>query len=260
MRCKKCNNRLADHDIWCVACGTQTQVLKTSLAATASLRKTREHLRNRIGEMVPATGFSIILGVIPIAVLTWVFHNYVNTEGTVQLFTVLAIKAVLYSLFLAFLLLPFSVIGNDQEYGLKLKQLWMNRRSYPRYLVFSLINSIYFIIIYLVCFGVPGFASDPILRLVWVVLVNYWMAIALPAPVIMEKMNLTPFRAILLSYRHLHDARWNIYLLVLILGVMNLVAFSLAIFPLLFTLPLSYFALRDYVYLLDSFELFEYRM
>jgi hypothetical protein len=92
------------------------------------------------------------------------------------------------------------------------------------------------------------------------VLVNYWVAIVAPAPVIMERLGINPFRAISLSYRHLHDVRWNIYLLVLVLGILNLLAFGLAIFPLLFSLPLSWFAIRDYTIKLEQFELFESRM
>jgi len=224
------------------------------------MKHSRQALKAKYSEMVPATGFTIILGAIPIAVLIWVFHNYVHIEGTGQFLLNLAIKSVLFSAFMPFLLLPFSRISENEHYELKLSSLITNLRHYPRYFVFSLLNALFFVLIYLICFGFPGFASDPILRLVWIVLVNYWVAIVAPAPVIMERLGINPFRAISLSYRHLHDVRWNIYLLVLVLGILNLLAFGLAIFPLLFSLPLSWFAIRDYTIKLEQFELFESRM
>jgi len=130
MRCKKCNSRLAEHDIWCVSCGTQSPVLKTELSALKSLRRTRESLRNKISEMVPASSFSIIFGVIPIAVLTWVFHNYIHTEGTLQMLTNLGIKAILFSIFVPFIIMPFRVVSTEENYQLKLNDLIGNLSSY----------------------------------------------------------------------------------------------------------------------------------
>jgi hypothetical protein len=260
MRCNKCNTRLADHDLWCVECGTQSPVIKAELSAMKSLGRTRTNLNNKISEMVPASGFSIILGVIPIALLSWIFHNYIHALGTAQMLLNLGIKSLMYSLFVPFLILPFTVISGDDDYVLKLRDLIAKLRNYPRYFLFCLLNSIFFVAIYLICFGFPGFASDPILRLVWIVLLNYWAAIVLPVPIIMERKQLNPLKAMVLSYRHFHDVRWNIYLLALVLGLLNLLAFALAIFPLLFTLPLSYFAIRDYIKLLEEYEMLEYRI
>ncbi len=260
MRCKKCNARLAEHDLWCVFCGMVSPVIHTELSSMSSMKRTRKALKAKYSEMVPATGFSIIMGVIPIAVLIWVFHNYIHTDGTSQFLLTLMAKALLFSLVAPFMLLPFSRISASDCYELKLSAILAQLKHYPRYFVFSLINAIFFVLIYLICFGFPGFASDPILRLVWIVLLNYWAAIVAPAPVIMERMELNPLKAIALSYRHLHDVRWNTYLLVLVLGILNILAFSLAIFPLLFTLPLSWFAIRDYTIRLEQYELFDYRM
>jgi len=262
MRCKKCNTRLGSHDLWCVNCGLQSPVVKTDLAAMKSLKKSRELLSGKISAMVPAMGFSIILGAIPIAILIWIFRNYVNNEsGTIsQLLLNLCVKAVLLSLFAPMLLIPFAVISKHDEYKLKFQDLLSKLKLYPKYLLFSLINALFLMFFYLICFGFPGFASDPILRLVWIVLVNYWAAIVLPAPVVMERQGVNPWKAIKLSYQHFSDVRWNIYLLVLVLGVLNTIAFLLAIFPMLFTLPLAIFAIRDYTIKLEQYELLEYRI
>ena len=262
MRCKKCNTRLGSHDLWCMSCGIQSPVVKTDLAALKSLKNTRKELKGKTSSMVPAMGFSIILGVIPIAILVWIFASFINNESNTigQLMINLSLKSVLISLFVPMLLLPFSVIGNQRDYSLKLKDLLINMKHYPKYLLFTLVNAVVLMVLYLICFGFPGFASDPILRLVWIVLINYWLAISLPAVMVMELRQVNPFKALKLSYQHFTDVRWNIYLLVLLMVIFNGLAFAFALFPLLFTLPITYFAFRDYVLKLEEYELLEYRL
>ncbi len=261
MRCKKCNVKLASHDIWCASCGAQSPIVKTDLAAMKSLGQSREKLSGKISSLVPAMGFPIILGAIPIAALIWIFANYINNDVSTigRLLLNLSLKSILLSIFMPLLLLPFSEISNTEDYKLSLREMMQSLKNYPKYFVFSIINSFVVILFYLICFGFPGFASDPILRLVFIVLINYWIAIVLPAPVLMERKNLNPLKAIVTSYRHFHDVRWNIYLLALVLGLLNSLAFVLFIFPMLFSLPLSYFAIRDYTVRLEEYELLDYR-
>lgn len=262
MRCKKCNTRLAEHDVWCVSCGSQSPIVKTDLASMPSLKNTWNQISGNWSEYVPVAGIAIILGIIPMAAIIYIINFVIALESTTDLLYIsnLLIKALLFSIFMPMVLIPFSKVAGKSDYSLKLDSLASFFKPYGKYLVFSLINALYFCLIHLICFGLPSFASDPILRLVWIVLVNYWIAIVLPAPVLMEVKQLSPFKAIAASYRHLHDLRWNIYLLVLVLAAINLFAFSLAIFPLLFSLPLSYFALRDYTMKLLEYELLEYRI
>jgi hypothetical protein len=87
------------------------------------------------------------------------------------------------------------------------------------------------------------------------VLVNYWIAVILPVPVLMERRDLSFWAALKLSYRHFHVVRWNMYLLVLALFILNSIAALLLIVPLVVTLPLSWFAVRDYTDLLLEYEL-----
>lgn len=262
MRCKKCNTRLGSHDLWCMSCGVQSPVVKTDLAALQSLKRTRKELKGKTSSMVPAIGFSIISGVIPIAIIIWIFTLYMKNESNTigQLLINLSLKSVLISLFVPMILLPFSVISNQRDYSLKLKDLLANMKHYPKYLLFALANAVMLMVFYLICFGFPGFASDPILRLVWIVLINYWLAISLPAVVVMELKEVNPFKALKLSYLHFGDVRWNIYLLALLMVIFNSFAFAFAIFPMLFTLPCLFFAFRDYVIKLEEYELLDYRL
>lgn len=262
MRCNKCNAPLAEHDIWCMACGTQSPVLKNELSALASLQRSYRALKGKWTEYVPAAGIAIILGVVPIAAIYYILYFVLSLESNSDIMHLLnlIVKNLLYSLFIPMLLLPFNRISTNTDYSLKLDSLASYFKPYGRYLLLALINAFFLLLFNVICFGLPGFASDPILRLVWLVLINYWLAIILPAPVIMEYKKVSPLKAIWQSYRHLGDLRWNIYLLALALALLNLLAFALAIFPLLFSLPLSYFAIRDYTHKLIEYELLDYRI
>lgn len=257
MRCSHCNTRLASHDIWCVNCHRQSSLIKNELSAWQSFKRTRSAYTPFQGMNVPLAVPAIILGIIPIAILAWLFNTslILATDTALQLILSLIIKSVVLSMFIPFTIIGFSAVVQAPGYEAGKEKLVVALKSYPRYLGFSLLNCLLYAIIYLICFGFPGFGSDPILRLVWIVLANYWIAVVLPVPVLMERRNLPFFAALKLSYRHFHVVRWNIYLLVLLLAVLNAVAALLLIVPLVITLPLSWFAIRDYTDLLLEYEL-----
>ncbi|GAB1365490.1 hypothetical protein MASR1M36_03610 [Candidatus Cloacimonadaceae bacterium] len=264
MRCKYCNARLASHDLWCVDCGRQSQAVKNDLSAMASLAATYKKQRQSFSSSVPGFAFAVILGLIPICAVLYLFHSIISLDSNTVVGTFVnhLVKAIALSVFIPFILIAFKPICGKDNYSLGLSEMFSALRDYPRYFAYSLINALFFALIHLICYGVPGFSSHPILRLVWLILVNYWLAISVPALVLMEELPASAWAAIKKSYRHFHDVRWNLYLMVIVLGLMNL--FALLLFFLLFVpsvlmLSLSVFALRDYVRRLIAFELLEYR-
>lgn len=261
MRCKHCNAKLATHDLWCVECGRQTEVVKKDLAAMKSLGETYRKFFPVKASSVPGAAFSLILGVIPVVILVWLFSSIISLESNTatQLILSLIIKSVSLSVFIPFALLGFNVISTSETYQLTLPQILGALKAYPRYFRFSLISALYYIVLYLICWGFPGFSSLPILRLVWLVMVAYWIAIILPAPVVMERTGCSPLKAVRLSYQHFHDVRWNIFLLALVLTAMNLLAFIILFVPMIISLPLSLYAIRDYTNRLIEYELLDYR-
>ncbi len=261
MRCKHCNGRLATHDIWCVECGRQTDVVKQDLASMKSLGDTYGKFYPVKSASVPGAAFSLILGVIPMAVIIWLLNSIISLEDStaMQMIMSLVIKSVAISVFVPFVLIGFNVINGSKDYKLELSGMLAALKTYPRYLLFALLSALYYSVLYIVCWGFPNFASLPILRLVWLVMLVYWVAIVLPAPVLMEKLGVSPLKAIRLSYRHFHDVRWNIFLLALVLAGMNALAFCLFFVPMVITLPLSLFAIRDYTERLVEYELLDYR-
>ena len=257
MRCPHCNTRLASHDVWCLNCHRQSGLIKNELSAWQSFKRSWNAYTTFQGMNVPLAVPAIILGVIPIAVIGWILNTSVilATDTALKLVLSLIIKSAILSMFIPFTIIGFSAACADPGYQAGKEKLAVALKSYPRYLGFSLMNCLYYIIIYLICFGFPGFGSDPILRLVWIVLVNYWIAVVLPVPVLMERRELSFWSALKLSYRHFHVVRWNMYLLVLVLFILNSIAGLLFIVPLVVTLPLSWFAVRDYTDLLLEYEL-----
>lgn len=257
MRCKHCNTRLADHDLWCHSCQRQSTLVKNELSAINSLKSSWKSYKPHISLNVPLAVPAIVLGFIPLAILIWLFNTslMLPTDSTIKLLLNLGIKSILVSAFLPFLLIGFSAVSQIDGYQIGKAGLFIALKSYPKYLVFSIMNCLYFVAIYLICFGFPGFGSDPILRLVWVVLVNYWAALILPVSTLMEDQKLSFRAAFRLSQRHFGVVRWNIYLLVLVLALINLLAGALFIVPLAITLPLSWIAVRDYTRLLLEYEL-----
>ncbi len=212
---------------------------------------------------VPAGAVSIILGVLPIGILIWLFSGLLGfqDETTASYLTGLILKTISVSLFLPFLMIPFSSMAriNSRDYELGFKQAINSLGKYPRYLGVALISAIFYIIATAVCFGLPDFGSDPMLKLVWIVLMNYWLALSLPVPMIMERMQTGPWRSYRISYRYCHDVRWNLYLLGLILLLSNLLGTITVVVGLTITLPVSWFAIRDYVDLLFEYGVIPYQ-
>jgi hypothetical protein len=260
MRCKHCDARLAAHDIWCSNCGKQTGIINKDLASMSSLKMTwSKYLPNK-GINVPAAAFSVLLGIVPIIGLLFLLNSIgvldlIAIQHTGKLILNLFIISIGVSIFLPIILISYKPVCQEPGTVIRLKSLTSNLKSYPRYFLLSLISALFFVLIYLICFGLPDFGSDPILRLVWIVLVNYFLAVFLPVPVLMERKDLNPWAAFKMSYRFFHPVRWQLYLLALVLTLANSLAMLLALVPLVFTLPLSWFAIRDYVDLLLEYEI-----
>jgi hypothetical protein len=257
MRCRHCNTRLAVHDVWCPKCQRQSSLVKNELSAMRSLKATWAQYKPNISINVPLAVPAIIFGIIPLLILIWLFNTslMLPMDSTVKLLLNLLIKSVLVSLFLPFTLIGFKAVSTLDGYQAGKPGLFMALKAYPKYLVFSIINCAYFVVIYLICFGFPGFGSDPILRLVWIVLVNYWIALILPVPILMEDRNLSFMAAFKLARRHFGVVRWNIYLMVLVLAMLNILATLVLLVPLAITIPFSWYAVRDYTRTLLEYEL-----
>jgi hypothetical protein len=261
MRCNHCNARLGIHDLWCVSCGKQTPAVKNDLSALKSIKETWAHYAEFTSKNIPAAAYSVFFGVLPIVALLWLFNSLIQFEpnSSLGMIGVMLLKALGFSIFVPFVFLPLAAINPQDGYLIPKESLPGVFKRYFSYFCLAVISALYYILIYLICFGLPNFGSDPILRLVWIVLANYWLGIIIPVPALMELRELSALKALALSYRHIHDLRWNLYLLALVLVVMNAIAFSLLTVGLMISIPFSLFVIRDYTQKLIDFELLEYR-
>jgi hypothetical protein len=268
--------------MWCVKCGRQSPVVVTELAATRSMKETRQEYKATNNAFASSGRFSVILGVIPIILLIQLLPSIMSfdTNSAIGLLGHLFTKAMAISLFFPFLLVGFHTVCNQIPNDSANHKSADILSAYPRYLLMSLVSSLYYIIIYLICYGLPQFGSDPILRLVWIVLMQYWIVLLLPVPVLMEEHGYGFYRSLRLSYRHFHVVRWNLYLMLLILVIINGIPFGISMYvlskalvasgalkfllffptllfliPLAFTLPYSWMAVRNYTNRLMEYEL-----
>lgn len=260
MRCKHCDAPLAAHDFWCSNCGKQSQVVTKDLSSWKSLSKTWTKYLPARGLNIPAAAFSIIAGMIPMAAVLAVMYffgrlDFSQEQSTPSLLLNLFILAGGMAVFFPILLIPFPAVYRAEGHSLSFKEILDSMKNYPRQFLLSLFTVLWFVVIYLICFGLPKFGSDPILRLVWLVLVNYFWAVFLPVPILMERLKQKPLQAFKTAYKHFHVARWQLWRLALILIFLNLLGVALAFIPLIFTLPLSWFAIRDYTDLLLEYEI-----
>lgn len=248
MRCPHCNEKTAPHDIWCIKCGKQTDVIANDLSAVKSLKSSWKQYSAIKGNNFPIGIIAALTGVLPTLILIWLQNFGLSSLPPWQ---ALLISNLTWLLFLPVLLLPFSMVAKKDVTVFSLADFWRAFSSYPRYLGLSLITVLFYLIIHFVCQG------DPILNLVWLVLVLYWIAIILPIPVLMERMQSNPYAMLKKVYLTAGDLRWNIFLLGFILFIVNLLAAAFLLVGLIITLPFSWIAIRNYTDKLIDFEVFD---
>ena len=248
MRCQHCNEKIAGHDLWCVKCGKQTSLISNELSAIKNLNRSWKSYKEFKGRNFPVGIWASLLGILPLYILIWLL-NY--ALPAMKLLPHLALHTAVWTLFLPVLFVPFQAVCKSDGYKIDVKTYFNSFRFYFRYMAITFLAVLFYLIIFFICQG------DPILNLVWLVLVLYWIAIVLPVPVLMERYGINPLKAIKLSYKNAGDVRWNIFLMALVLFVAYVLATLLLFIGLAVVVPFTWFAVRDYVDKLIENEVFE---
>lgn len=248
MRCKHCNEKVAEHDLWCVSCGKKTEVLDKDLSAINSLRSTWRNFNPNKGNNFAVGTWGAFTGILPMLIILFTFY-FILPEMT--LLNTILLYTITWTIFLPVLVIPVSAVCHKTGYQLCTTQFTSAFNKYFDYLLFSLISALFYIAIFFICKG------DPILNLVWLVLVIYWVAIVYPLPVLMERYKINAWKALKLSYRFAGDIRWNIFLLGIVLALINILAIAFLFVGLIVTLPFTWYVIRDYVDKMIEFEVFE---
>jgi hypothetical protein len=96
-------------------CGRHTSALKNELFSIKSLSETYRAYKVNMSSSLPGAAVAVILGLIPVAVLIWMFSSIIVLESntTLQLLLNLLIKSIVFSLFFyTFMLMAFNLFVN----------------------------------------------------------------------------------------------------------------------------------------------------
>jgi len=247
MRCSHCNEKTASHDLWCVKCGKYTEVISQDLSAKKSLNSSWNKYKTFRGSNLPAGILAALTGMIPLCILIWL-QNY--TLLALPTWQMVVLSNIVWLFFIPVMLVPFSAVCRKDDYEIGVRDFFASFKSYFKYFMLSLVSVLFYLIIFYLCKG------DPILNIVWLVLVVYWIAIVLPLPILMERYEINALKALKIAYKQAGDVRWNIFLMAIILVIANILATLLFVIGLAITLPFTWFAIRDYVDKLIEYEVF----
>jgi len=248
MRCLHCNEKLAIHDLWCINCGKRTSVLSKDLSALNSLNDSWKKYKKIKGKNFPMGIWASLLGILPMFILIFIL-NFTLSE--MPKWQIMILSNVVWLIFIPILLVPFQAVCKKDGYHISVQEYFASFSRYFHYLMFSLSSVGFYLIIFFICKG------DPILNLVWLVLVFYWIAIVFPVPVLMERFNINSLQAIKLAYKHAGDIRWNMFLMAIVLVITNILALAFFVIGLIISVPFTFFAIRDYVDKLIEFDIFD---
>ncbi len=233
MRCIECKKDIDELAFYCTNCGTETTIIKDKLSAKQAIRETWAEIKKEKSKAYIFSIFYVLIILLPISAAAFLLRDkYFILNGVLTVLVPLA-------------LIPFE-FSNISEF--KIGNYFANLKAYPKYLLFTFINIIYFFVIKIVCTGEPvfSFVFDPILHLVRLVLVLYWIAVVLPVPFIMNRYNVNPFKAVYAAYKGGAETRWQHFFIAFIMFVYIIVSTLLLGFGLLVTIPLTFLVIRHY--------------
>ncbi len=201
MRCKHCNAQIKNSDLYCPKCRKKTQSIKENFLIWNALKDT--FLEERENENYNFKFNLFFAGVIFIFLTLLGFHyfSFSYSNDWIRYFAENAIFLVLVPI----LLLPFGIQNIIMEIGYGKELNAYIFKIFPKYILFVLINIAIFALIKFLCIG------DPVLRLVRVILVLWWLAVLLPMPVMINKYNLNLYKLFKLSLRAFEDLRWQMF-------------------------------------------------
>ncbi len=250
MKCsnKKCLEKLSDTDIYCHACGKPSGVLSGQLAAQTIIRDTWEEFK-----LVRSNHYSFgilhfLFAVLPILCSIYLSYHLSLFQSN---FTNYLFNNLIFALILPLSILPFAFRKNFISETVSPKEYFGMFKQYSRFFILNFFSVFFYFAIKYICIG------DPILNLVRLVLVFYWVAVFLMAPAIMSYRQINPWKALVFAYKSGFMTRWQQLFLYLLLLVINLVALIPIGLGLIITLPFTYAVLTRYYRELERYNLLD---
>ena len=240
LTCSRCDTKLDGNQIYCHECGEPTSVLKHDLSAKQIIQNTWNSYMSNKGQNYSFAIFYFFVLLVPLAII--VYHTHTNYY----------LHNLILLLFLPLLLIPMAIKSNKGQDALTIPAYFANLKSYPVMFLFVLLNIVYFFLLKAVTTSV-----DPILNLVRLIMVLYWIAIVFPLPHLMlrKKVNfLNGWRSV---YKKGKETRWQHFFVYLFLAIINLFGLALVGIGLLITIPFSFAVIEAYYEEMDSHKLFD---
>ena len=238
---EQCNYKLMDNEIYCPQCGEPTKALNEELSAWKIFTQTVTAYWKEKNRFLAFGALMLFVGLLPILIAVFVTDNY-------------WISNLLLLITVPLALVPLAASHDFLTNGLGFADFTSNLRYYPRFLIFTFANILFFLLIKILCTGfLLNVATDPILHPVRLILVLYWLAIVMPVPFIMVRHNLCPGKAIKSSYVNAAETRWQHFFLYLMIAALNVIGAAVLVVGLLVTIPLSYIVLDRYFLKLDRY-------
>ena len=248
---RTCGEKLSEHAIFCHVCGEPTNALSAPLSSKANWKETWIEFKGRKSKFYPFAIFIILTAFLLVGLSVYFGSGnfFDNNYLFINLFLLITVPLVL---------IPLSFKKENYSNYFTIKLFFLNLKHYPKFFLFTLINILYFFLMKIICTGyLLNIAIDPVLHIVRLVMVLYWIAIVVPAPVLMVRKSLNPIKAIIVSYKAGKETRWQQFFLAIRIVLVNVIGAAIVGLGLLVTIPLSYLQLEKYYSKMEEFELFE---
>jgi len=237
--CNRCETKLNSDQIYCYECGEPTAILKNNLSASKSVKRIwQDYQEIKSHNYLFAIFYFFVLLVPLIFLVQFTYHNYY-------------LQNLLLLFFLPLLFIPFSIVAGKENKYLTIKSYFYNLRHYPKYFLFILLNIVYFFLLRVITTSV-----DPILNLVRLIMVLYWLSIVVPLPSLIANKNINTFRAWWKVYIGGKETRWQQFYIYLFLSMINIVGLAILGLGLLVTIPFSFIVIDRYFREMDNNKLF----
>jgi hypothetical protein len=155
------------------------------------------------------------------AAVTFIFvallgFHYFNFEYSNDWVKYLSENAI-FLIFVPILLVPFGIQNVIMEIGYSKDLKHYIAKIIPKYYLFVLVNILIFALFKFTCQG------DPVLKLVRVILVLWWLAVLVPIPVLLTKYKKNLYKLTRLSLKGFEDLRWQMFLGYLLILAANII-------------------------------------
>lgn len=247
MRCRHCNTQINNSDIYCPKCRKKTQSIKENFLIWNTFKESFEEVKDPKNYSFKFNLFFAIVTFIFLALLTshYFIFNY-TCDWTRYL-----IENLIFLIFVPILIVPFGVQNVVMEIGYGKELNHYMTKLLPKYYLFVLVNVLIFAFFKFISIG------DPVLRLIRVILVLWWLAVLLPMPVMLNKYSKNFYQLFRLSLKGFEDLRWQLFLGYLLILASNILMIIPIFLGYLRYGNLPYHAINSYVEKVDKNEILD---